>query len=148
MSEPILQLLNVNNWQTVFNQEFVGRDANFPGAYFPIQVDSPILAEYPILRAIGTNSSARETWRLAYHMEVGITLAGDFISLTRVSVGLYRWKLIIVPTVASTFNIKVDVPYWHERMGVWVEEYTGPRDDTTERLIRDSTNTILQAINQ
>lgn len=142
MSEPVVELSVATNWQRVWFETFEANETFGPRIYDPIIVTSAVQAESRILRAKGTSESAKPWWKKAY--DLGILATGGIYDLEvrRVFVPLNEYTLIHVPDYATTFNLKVYVPWWLKDVTVDIDEYIGPIDDSTEILIRQRTEEI------
>lgn len=139
MGQPVLQLAVASNWQVIWNETYEAEETLIGRAYNPIVITAPVQAESPILRAVGFSNSAKPYWKKAYDLSVRADTGTGEIEVARHFVPLNTLTLVSVPDVAGSYNLNIAVPFWLLDLQVLISEYIGPIDDTTEQLVREST---------
>ena len=136
MSEPLLQLSDAANWQQVYNDEIVADDAPH-GRYYPIQsFVVPALLTSPILCLGASSLSARPHWKLGFYARqyLGSTGLGA-IETNSYRAFLDRLVLARFQLFSPQYQLRIEIPFWHQRMSIGIWEYSGAIGDTTEQLI-------------
>jgi hypothetical protein len=140
-----LQLGDSALWSRVYNQMHYAQPAT-PSGFMPIPAfNIPILFSSHIL-AIATDSQyARSWWWLGVRAKMLIDSPGtDFGELEAygLRVPVNAGILARFPKLTPQYRLKIEIPWWHQEMRVTIWEYLGPDDDTTEELIRTSSESI------
>lgn len=146
MGEPILNLADASSWQQIYNETFVGEPTNIRPGWFPIPAFVvPILLHSPYVAIAASSDDAASNWRFGF-------FARQFISPAAVGVGSlesYAVKAFLNRAVIAKFKmfsaqyqLRIEIPWWHKSMSVAIWEYVGPIDDTSDKLVRDTTDVI------
>jgi len=136
------ELGSVENWQLVYDQFFYAQPAPEvnPNAYHPIpDAQIPFLFDRHVLAIATSSTKVKPRWYLAGRLIQQISALGtDFIDAqaNRINLQLNRTQLVVLPQLSSTYKLRVEIPWWHEEMGLTIWEYTGPEEDSTEEIIQ------------
>ena len=154
MSYPVLQLGNASNWQLLYANTYTSQSLG-PRGYKPIpRILLPVQAEHRILVAGCRNPLAKDTWYLGGWLRPIIsTGATDFgnAELDRIPVPLNNPRLILLPQVASSYLLQLEIPFWHEQINFILYQYIGTESDSTEVLVtslKSQLDQIQSRVNQ
>lgn len=146
MGEPILNLTPGSNWQKIYDETIVAEPTPVRPGWFPIApFVIPILVHSPYVALAASSNDAADSWRFGYNARAFISpapIGPGFLESKSAAAYLDRAVLVKFRLDSPQYQLKIEIPYWHKSMSVAVWEYVGPVDDTTEKLVRDTTDLI------
>ncbi|MBH8578349.1 hypothetical protein I8752_36510 [Nostocaceae cyanobacterium CENA369] len=155
MSNPVLQLENSQNWESVYTTTVEAVVSANGESYTPIPtITIPVLLDKHIIAVSVTCSTAKPTWYfggfLNQRINLGLLVGGlpDSDAVQKRKIWLNRITLIIFPELTSTYSLSLDVPKWFQYVSFTVFKYVGIESDTTENLINQIINVDLPRIEQ
>jgi len=138
MSHLVFQPTDATKWQLLYNSHFQRQPKNATEDYpIPPQL-LPILAEHRVLAVAVNSQAAKSTWRYGGSIIAVLNCgATDFgkVDAARYSLPCNGSKLVILPGIASTFQLRYEVPWWFPEVALSIYQYIGPVSDSTENLI-------------
>ncbi|MDF5706550.1 MAG: hypothetical protein PUP90_02420 [Nostoc sp. S4] len=153
MSNPVLQLGNSSNWESVYTSSVNAVVSADGQSYRPIPtITIPILLDKHIIAVSVTCSTAKPTWYFGgfinQKIALGILVGGlpDSEAVQKRKIWLNRITLIIFPKLTETYSLSLDVPKWFQDVSFSVFKYIGTESDTTEDLINQVINVDLPRI--
>lgn len=144
MSESIVQFSAAENWQEVWDFDFVASDAPY-GRYYPIPpMVVPILLTSPFIALAASSTDAQSNWRLGYwaRQYIAPTGVGGALEGRTEKAFLNRFSIARFPLLATQYQLRIEIPWWHKTMSIGIWEYTGPISESDEQLITDSSDLI------
>jgi hypothetical protein len=145
MGEPVLQLNNAANWELLYSDLKVADEIS-TGTFRPIPTFTvPVLIESPWIAIETYSQEARSHWWLGCRVQPIVMVPNSpfqRIAGTQVNVPLNALTLFKFQSLEAQFRLRVQIPWWHKELSIWVYQYTGTASDSTEDLIVDRTDVI------
>jgi hypothetical protein len=141
MAEPLLDLLNQNNWNQIYEEARTAQAAMEAGGYYPIPIfEIPLALQSRVLAVRCFSSTAKFTWRFAGNLkaQVSAPIAGinsPPLEVANIYLQLNRTKLVVLQPYVSNYNLVLENAPWLKDLKITIWEYTGAIEDTTEELI-------------
>ena len=141
MAEPILDLLNQDNWNQAYDESRIAQPATEAGGYYPIAVfEIPIVFQSRVLAVRCLSSTAKSSWRFAGNLkpQVAAPIAGinsPPVEIASIYLQLNRTRLVVLHPYATNYNLVLENAPWLKDLRLTIWEYTGAIEDTTEELI-------------
>lgn len=141
MAEPILDLLNPDNWNQIYQEERTAQPATEAGGYYPIPIfEIPFVLQSRVLAVQCFSSTAKPTWRFAGNLkpQVAAPIAGinsPSLEISSIYLQLNRTRLVVLQPYAGSYNLVLENAPWLKDLRVTIWEYIGGIEDTTEELI-------------
>lgn len=146
MSEPIApNLISPGSWVQVYSEQRTAQSVS-DNEFYPIPpYFVSILLHSPLLVVGTTSNDARSTWRLGGYLQQYIDAPDtDFIEIptSKKFVPLNGFTLVRYPMWTTAYKLRFQVPSWIREIRLLVYEYQGTLTDSTEDLIRATTDLI------
>ncbi|MBW4556413.1 MAG: hypothetical protein KME59_10815 [Trichormus sp. ATA11-4-KO1] len=143
MGQPVLELLNQNNWVQIYDEARTAQIASDAGGYYPIPAfEIPFQLDKRILAARCISTTARVTWRWAGNLiqKISPPIAGinsPLVEAGSYSMKINRTRLVIFKNYTNTYQLTLEGAYWLKDLRLTLWEYQGVDGDSTESLITD-----------
>lgn len=125
---PFLRLQIADNWQLVYNQNLVATSTG-PGRYIPLQpLILPITLDRHTLAIHTFNADAQPRWYLGCWATPVIAVPSELqrpIEGDRLIARINRTTLIRFPKLATDYQLKLEFPYWMDKINVFIWQYIG-----------------------
>lgn len=141
MAEPLLDLLNQDNWNQIYDESRTAQPATEAGGYYSIPIfEIPIILQSRVLAVRCLSTTAKYSWRFAGNLkpQVAAPIAGinsPPLEVASIYLQLNRTRLIVLQPYATNYNLVLENAPWLKDLRVTIWEYTGAIEDTTEELI-------------
>jgi hypothetical protein len=149
MGHPIFQPADPTKWSLLYSQQFAVERYN-ARQYQPIPPQRlPILAENRVLVVGSASQRAKATWKHGGILHAMVNTGATPFQLADVAsyrLGCNQAKLIILPAIASTYQLRFEIPSWFEEVNLTIFEYLGPVTDSTENLIAELQSSVNQLL--
>lgn len=141
MSQLLVQFNNRNHWIRLYTTNLTVTPISNGRRYVPIQeFVLPVTSDERILAAKATSADALKNWKtggwLTPIIDTSSTEFGE-ARLGQQRIPLDYAGLIILPSFAQSYKLKLSIPKWLKSVRVDIWQYLGPIDDSTEQLIRE-----------
>lgn len=151
MSQPILDLGNILNWDLLHRQKYLAQ-ATPSGGFIPLSRVN-VICSSNIIAAGAINTKGKRHWTLGAWLYPALLISpsdsSDFtaaMDFERYAVPLGRLKLIQMPKYQpQPYLLEFQIPRWHEELYLEVWYYSGEESTTVEEALKD-TNTKLDTL--
>lgn len=144
MGNPIVNLGSPDNWALVYNQT---KEASYYNStsYYPLPAfQLPFILHSPYLLVEAANIEAKPWWYLGCRLQqiINVGVAPDSAGTGLIKIPVNKPRVVKLPTYASDYLVKIEIPPWFNKMKIAIWEYTGEIKDSTEELIIERSDVI------
>lgn len=147
MTKPVFS--NTNNWEILDSGEKLASNFGSNGQKIPINpFELPVQAQVPTLAVFVETIDSSIRWRYGGHLIArvftGLTVGGvsDAI-IYRKYLRLNAINLVRIPSLANSYSLSLEVPYWFKSISWIVWEYTGIGEADIEGKL-DEIQTLIE----
>jgi hypothetical protein len=145
------ELSNSQNWSLAYQEYKQAVQATPQGGYFPLpSFEIPITFDHRILIAkTVSNIPAGKRWKWAGNLRAFQAFPNSGVNSQKSEVAIYslslnRSKLIVLPEVATNFELVLSDAYWLRDMQLTIYEFTGEFSTDLTNLVQSVRLDVLR----